>query len=235
MDEKTKKAINSFIKEKALLLMKHENKNIVQAGIPILNWQVFEKNGREFYVLPTNIFSSIIIEDKITDAVRLFPENFGSGNAKRVIAAIHSIEPSVHIDKYHEYLKREQFCYVVEVENGIVKDKILRIDLFREIKSDKGIGFDFIGGIFHCFKHFSFNDKPLSTGNEINNLSHPSELIYRVISAFFSNNDKGSSSGNFNSLIEYDKKYNLKASFYFEPITKVFFLNTAFKIKKETK
>ncbi len=113
-----------------------------------------------------------------------------------------------------------------------MNNKILRIDLFRHLKINNTGNFDFVGGLFHCNKHFSFKGIPLSTSKEINEIPYVEHLIYAIIKTFFLNTTINKKGLNYTSLIELNNKYNLRVEFYFEKETNVYFVNTAFKEKK---
>lgn len=225
------KMINDFIKMKSVELMKHEKKNSARIGFSEENFENIRIDNRNFYFISTNVFE-IIVNEILPIATNRFSERFGTGNARDVISAIHEIHQWFDLERYIESLKTENFCYVLEIVDNKISDKILRIDLFREIKLNSESKFDFVGGIFHGYKHFSFDGKPLSTNNEINDLKYPKELLHKIAEAFFINNLTNSEANTYFTEIEIDLEYNLKPVFYFEENTGVFFLKTAFKVQK---
>lgn len=160
------KLIHDFVKMKSVALMKHEEKNSARIGFSKNNIENIIIDNRNFYFISTNIFESIVNEI-LPIAINSFSDRFGTGNAKDVISAIHEIHQWFDLERYIEILKTENFCYVLEIFENRISDKMLRIDLFRDIKPNSENKFDFVGGIFHCYKHFSINSKPLSTSNEI--------------------------------------------------------------------
>lgn len=140
------------------------------------------------------------------------------------------------LEKYADYLKNEHFAWIVEVDKGEVKGNVLRLDLFRNLKavidSKKG-ELEFIGGIFHAFKHFSLNGRPLSTHQAKNDLDHPNCIFDIAIRGFFINEDKIVTKNSIKSSIKLDNKYILELVFYYEEKTDVYFLKTI--IKKESR
>lgn len=222
--------IRDFIKQKSLLLMDHEKKDHARTGIAINNYRAVVVDGKQYFIIPTNLFKAIIMEGKMIDATLNSPKKFGTGNAKDVIQAIYDLEPWFDLDRFIEILKTEQFCYVVEVIDGKVQDKLLRIDLYRDIKENKGGGFDFIGGIFHCFKHFSYKGSPLSISSEVNDITHPKELITKIIKAFFQGNVRQIDEFTFVSEVDIEEDRTLRLVFYFERNTGVYFIKTAHNI-----
>ncbi|MCM0667559.1 hypothetical protein [Flavobacterium tyrosinilyticum] len=223
------KIIRDFIKKKSLLLMDHEKKNHARTGIAINNYRTTEINGKIYYLIPTNLFTAIV-DRYLGIASAKYPNQFGTGNANDVIKAIYDLEPWFDLNRFNEILKTEQFCYVVEVKDGVINKKLLRIDLYRDIKENKNGGFDFVGGVFHCYKHFSYEGNPLSTSKEINDIKHPSVLIFKIITAFFQGDvtvvDKFTSY----SEVEINNNEKLKLVFYYEQNTEVFFVKTVHRI-----
>lgn len=223
------KIVREFIKKKSVLLMDHEKKNHAKVGIAINNYEVIEIGEKRFYVIPTNMFKAII-ERNIIIASTKFPERFGNGNAKDVIKAIYDLEPWFTLERFIEILQTEQFCYIVEIIDGEIQEKLLRIDLYRDIKENSIGGSDFIGGIFHCYKHYSFQGLPLSTNKEINDLENPKELVYKIINAFFTGKVKEVDENTFVSEVEINENEKLRLVFYYEKITGVYFVKTAHKV-----
>lgn len=225
--QKTRK----FIEKKALALMSHEKKDIVKAGFPINNYRKYLIDNRIFYCIKSNVFKAII-ESVHTEAQNKYPEYFGTGNALDVIKAIQMIEPTFEFDRHIEFLQNEQFAYIIESENGEIIDKILRVDLFRQLDDLKDDKKEFTGGIFHAFKHFSIDNINLSTGKDIHNIQYPEQILHYATRAFFIAESNFENPTKLVSRIELDEKYNLKFVFYLEEITGVFFIKTIHKEPK---
>lgn len=223
------KVVRDFIKQKSKLLMDHEKKNHAKTGIAINNYRVLHLDGKRYYLIPTNMFKAIVIENTLAMASAEYPHLFGIGNAKNVIEAIYNIEPWFDLERFIEILQTEQFCYVVEVLDDEVQEKLLRIDLYRHIKPNKDGGFDFVGGIFHCYKHFSFQGNPLSTSKEVNDIIHPRALISKIINAFFNVETVEGEKNTFVTEVEINGRH-LRLVFYFEEKTGVYFIKTALNI-----
>src|SRR5207249_3392110 len=94
-------------------------------------------------------------------------------------------EPVFEFDRFIDFLRDEQFAYVVESVEGEIVDKILRIDLFRRLDTNKQGLPEFTGGIFHALKHFSIEGRNLSTGKDIHEITHLEEIIRLATEAFF--------------------------------------------------
>jgi hypothetical protein len=224
--------VRDFVSEKSLKLMSHEDKNHAVTGIAITNYELIKNKEREIYFVPTNMFKAIL-DRKLYEATKKQAQLFGTGNANDVIEGIYKIETGfVSLSRFAEILRTEQFAYLIEVPNGVVNPNILRIDLFRDLKINSLGGYDFVGGIFHCFKHFSVDGVPLSTSKEINDLVQPKHLIVKIGEAFFGIKNNGVNPIGYVVDMHLNEKYDLRVVFYFESITQVYFLKTAFKIRK---
>ena len=221
----------SFMEEKALALMKHEKKDMVKSGLPIDNYNRYIIGNRSFYSMKANVFKHIIGSHWIR-AQQEFPEKFGTGHAMDVVEAIHAIEPTFDLPRFAEFLVNEQFAYVIEIKDGEVIPKVLRIDLFRELKKDKNGNLEFVGGIMHAAKHFSVNDVNLATGNDKHNISDPEEIIRLAVEAFFVANGMVEPPNKLVSRVSIDDKYDLKFVFYHETVTDVHFIKTIHKDPK---
>jgi hypothetical protein len=220
-----------FMERKALALMDHEGKAMVKAGLPIDNYTGYIIKERTFYAMKSNVFKDIM-RNVLMQAHKKFPERFGTDDAQDVLKALHEIEPTFEFERYIEFLRDEQFAYIIEVENGEVIDRILRIDIFRRIDTNMRGKPEFTGGIFHALKHFSIDGKNLSTGNDVHDIGHPEYIIRLATEAFFVADGEFETSTKYISKISLDNKYNLKFVFYLEENTKVFFIKTIHKEPK---
>lgn len=222
------KMVKDVVKEKSLLLKDHEKKGFCHAVVPFTDYVIRKIGGKTFCLVPNNVFN-LIIHQNLIRAQKKYPERFGNGNARDVIRALYDIEPLKDFDFFVEMLSREQFCYIVEINNDTdINPKVLRLDLYRKIEPNKDGGFDFVGGIFHCFKHFRYMGIPLSTGTDKNELAHPTNLILRIIEAFFVRTLKKKSKDTLISEYALNDSYHLKFVFYYEKETKVYFIKTTY-------
>lgn len=211
--------------------MKHETKDAAKVGFPIQNYRKYLIQGRTFYCIKSNVFDAII-DDYHVQAHKKYPEKFGTGNALDVIEAIYLIEPTRDLEWFVNFLRDEQFAYIIESDNGNIIDKILRIDLFRQLdKNDDGQN-EFTGGIFHAFKHFSIDDRNLSTGQDVHNIQYPECLLHFATEAFFIAKGTHVTTKELVSRIDLDNNYCLKFVFYFEENTGVYFIKTIHKEPK---
>ena len=121
---------------------------------------------------------------------------------------------------------------MIETSQGKVLDKILRLDLFRKLDKNEQEKLEFTGGIMHVMKHFSVNDRNLSTGKDIYNLNKPEDIIELIVKAFFIEEGNFETSTKLISMVDINEKYRLKFVFYLEEKTNVFFLKTIHKKSK---
>lgn len=213
--------------------MDHEKKEFCLAGVHSSNFERYTFDGRTFYLVPNNVFNAIIKKNLLI-AQEKYSDKFGTENAIDIIRALYEVEPWMDFESFKETLRKEQFCYVVEILDEKINDKVLRIDLYRQIEPNCNGNFDFVGGILHCFKHFSCNGRPLSTGNETIDLRFPFDLVLMTIKGFFLTELKMKPKNGFVSEIGFNYEHNLKFSFYHETKTDVYFLNTI-HIKKNNR
>lgn len=217
-----------YVQKKALELMSHENRNDAVTGVPLQNYRLFSIDDRFFYSVQGNTFK-VVVDEFLMDAQESYPDNFGTGEAHDVIEALRLINPLCELQRFIEYLSHEQFTYVFEAPNGVVVDRILRIDLFRLLKPDKKGKNEFIGGLFHALKHFSKNGVNYSTGVGGHEIDSPQDLVREIVDAFFSLDGEYETPNEYVVLKPYDEGYNLKFVFYREVNTGVFFLKTVYK------
>lgn len=228
MNHKDYNTVRYFIENKSFNLLKHENKNFAKVAFPIQNFSLQQIEGRTFYLVETNVFKEIM-QGVLIEALNMYPEKFGTGNALNVIEAIHLIEPIFDFENFVEFLRTEQFCFVIECDNGTIKDEVLRIDLYRHLSKKKDA---FIGGIFHALKHFSYIGKNLSIGKDINDITSIDQIIGIAIKGFFFSKKEAVNKKKFISRVHLNDSYDLKFAFHFEEKPGVFFIDTIFKKTK---
>lgn len=220
-----------YIKLKSLALMKHEGKEYATVGVLPENYTEYTINGRRFYSIKSNVFKHLL-ETFYLVAHTNYPNKFGTDNASDVIEALYNVRPIFDIPRYIEFLRSEQFAYLMESTEAKGPDKILRIDLFRKLDTSAQGSLEFTGGIFHVLKHFSVNGVNLSTGKDIHNIDHPERVIELIIRAFFIENGEFETPKKLISRVDIDERYRLKFVFYFEDNTNVFFIKTIHKERK---
>ena len=219
--------IRNYVEKKALELMKHERKNDAVTGVPLENYQVFKINGRVFYAVQTNTFK-FIMDELLLKAQLFSPNKFGTGEALDVLQALHSFKTtSFDFASFVNFLSHERCAYILEAENGIVIDRMLRVDLFRLLKMNSKNKHEFVGGVFHALKHFSRNGVNYSLGKGKFEIAHPQDLVEEIVHAFFSLTGVFENSKKYVVLKDY-KKYKMKCVFHRESNTEVYFLDTVY-------
>ena len=227
-------AAQAFLETKSLGLMSHEKKEMAKTGFPPQFYSIYPIHEKVFYACAPNTFQHIIFKDVLLKAVSNYPEKFGTGDAHDVIEAIRLIEPTFDTTERHaQFLKNEQFCFIMENKDGVIQDKVLRIDLFRSIQKKEDGKQEFIGGLFHAFKHFSYKGINLATGRDINDIQSPEAIIELAIKAFFMPEHVEETAKGFIGRISLDENYWLKFSFYLEQVNGVHFINTVYKERKK--
>jgi hypothetical protein len=221
--------MHAFVDRKSVELMHAQKKPFAIAGMDISHWTVITVMKKRFFVVSRHIFSEII-EEVLVEAVRRFPEKFGTGRAEDVIEAIYEVSPEGRREDFAELLRVEQFCYVLQIVDGVVNERVLRIDLFRMIEANEEGGTDFTGGAFHALKHFSFDGVPLSTHKASHDI-HPRFIIIMLTKAFFIDLDHGKqvNPNVYKVVTPLDEKYDQVISFYYESEAAVYFVKTIFK------
>ena len=139
-----------------------------------------------------NIFLSMIKEQYL-NAFDNYKDNFGTGDALDVLKALY-LNSGFRETRYcflryiDVALAYETCCYAFFKRGNAFDDEFLRIDLFREIKPNKDNPdkLEFIGGLFHALKHFSYQGRNLSIGCEVEHTEVDSlmEVVKRCIIAF---------------------------------------------------
>lgn len=237
------KCINHFIGNKALLLMGHESKKSAHTGFPLSNYTHLRIDERNFYCVSTNIFKQIIDNDILLYATKQYADKFSTGNAYDVVEAVYLSTkeklPVIYefyknrLDNFLELL-RGAHCYIVEYTAEVLGDKVLRLDLFRCVRENKASegNYDFVGGLFHSFKHISVEGVNLSVGVESNvEIYNPMRIInYAVKSFFFTKLVTSKKDNKFTSLVYFDDRYGLLFVYHYERTPDVYFVDT---IRKE--
>ena len=205
--------------------------------IPSLDNIISKQIGQnKYHYYFTNIFYGLIAENVLIDAAEKYTKLFGTGNSEDIIKALNLIRPGFCSDD--SIYREEQFCYVIEEDlfGELNESNVLKIQLFRfqDLQTNTTSCKEFTGGLFHAFKHFSFNgiNLSISKNTEYNLDYYPSYFISDINNAFFNSkliltkdkNGKEGLLGKFNNidfLFFYDKNIDLG----------VYFLTTAYHNK----
>lgn len=197
-------------------------------------------DGETYIVGAGNIITGIVAE-VLPAACKKYPESFGARDAHKVIEAIYKTRPELGYDNmtdYEDHLSNEQFAMVFKIEqDGTVNHNVLRLDLFRMIKEEiKNPGKDeFIGGIMHLLKHFTFEGYNLSTNIGENELKHPTQIIGLAIKCFFeSKHIYTDGRKGFKTITPWQNEKEIVCSFYPEQDIEIFFINTMYIRQKKS-
>ena len=209
--------------------------DMFQYGFPINEIYHYKTGdeGEDFYIIyNTGFFSTILRQIKL--AQQQYPQKFGTGNAADLIDALYDVSNYRLLGDRTDYLNHLidwNCCYVVYRKNGGYND-ILRIDLLRDTKPNKKdpTKVDIVGGLLHVLKHFSIDGKNLGTGTDINNVFDVTHLVYLIAMAF--RQKKKEDKCKYDAIQKFDS-YVMHASFYRNPTTGVYYLNTYFKDRNE--
>lgn len=221
-------ASRKFMEQKGSALMHHEKKDGAKVGVPINNYLIYGDDEIQYYLVRSNVFMHLV-DGMIMEAKDQFPEYFGTGDASDVIDGLLKHYPYGEKDWYIDFLKDEQFCYIMQLKNGTFSDKILRVDLFRQYKENAKGKKEFVGGLFHMLKHFSHGGIPLSTGKGETEIVHINELLTNIAIAFFTNPHIEEQQDSYVIKVSLSEKYQLRIVLYYEVNTGVYFIRTAHK------
>lgn len=227
MTQKELSNIREFINCKSILLMKSEGRSFAKSGFDISHYSEIGFAGRKFVIISTNIFYQIL-NSVLIEACEKYPEYFGKDDVNKVLEALYQIENVGTIDQFSDFLKTEQFAWILELVNGNVSSHVLRVELFRKVNKLKNdeTKTEFTGGVFHSFKHFTYKGIPLSTKKENKEINHPKSIIEFLIQGFFFTELKLKVENKYESKLNLIDGRELCFSFYKENVTNIYFVNS---------
>jgi hypothetical protein len=138
--------IRDFIGDKAQKLGKHESKDMVRVGLDPTNYRVVKFMGKRFAIISTRVIRAILY-DVLPKATEQYPDHFGKQSTSLVIEALYKIEPENSLDFFAEFIRNEQFFWIVGLEEGNVLERVLRIEPYRKIDKNPDGTSDFTGGL----------------------------------------------------------------------------------------
>lgn len=191
-------ALMSYVKPKLFQLWSHENTVREERGIEKLDsfqigfsideiYHYYAEGDHNFYIV-YNVSCHSLLREGILEALKAFPEKFGTGNAMDVVDALYEVNVFKNLgdkDNFIKFLANNACCYVVYANEEGFGD-ILRLDTFRKVEERNGMqdAYDFTGGLMHVLKHFSYEGRNLSLGNDVYNLFNLEHLVYLIAMAF---------------------------------------------------
>ena len=242
LTEEEYNTIMPLLADKCLALWEHENevaktdadlKDTYIGRVAYPNCLAFNyDDGSKIFKLMTNK-SRHMLKENYYEAIDRFPDSFGTGNANDVLEALYlcsgADQMKWDITRYVDYLKNDgSTFYYYQNPDGSLCDDVLKLDFFRIIQNNG----EFTGGLFHAFKHFSINEKNLSTNkDEINDIGSIDNLLRIIAEAFYKYERTRVSDDSPNekvSLPSYDNRHYLQFVFYKEVISGVYFLKTCY-------
>ncbi len=219
--------IRRFVEQKSLSLMKKEGRPFAKAGFDISKHHEVEVENRNFVVIATNVFYHML-DSVLAEACEKYPELFGNDNVHGVLEALYKAEQVNQFEDFGDFLKTEQFAWILELVDEQVNPKILRVELFRKIDTGRNDASktEFTGGLFHAFRHFNYKGIPLSTKREKNNLEHPKTIIDLLIKGFYFSELEFTDDKKCYSISRLNEEYEMRFDFYYEPKTDIYFVNS---------
>ncbi len=227
MTKKELQNLREFINRISILLMNAEIRSFVKSGFDDSHYHELNYGDRKFVIICTNVFYHIL-ESVLIEACEKYPENFGKDDVNKVLEALYLIENIGPPNQFSEFLKKEQFAWIIELVDESIGPNILRVELFRKTNTlkDDNLKNEFTGGIFHVFKHFTFKGIPLSTKKENKEIEHPKSIIEFLIQGFFFTELIMKSEYKYESKWIFANGKKMHFSFYKENISGVYFINS---------
>ena len=215
-------------------LLEHENivrefqgnkpKDYFHGRYPLTNCCSYVFDDCIAYRVNNNLFIEIL-RSYYPHALLNHSDLFKTGDAKAIIQALYNVMPTLgwSLERFAKFLSNEISIYCILKRNSGYGE-ILRIDLFRKLCPNKMQleKFDFIGGVFHLMKHFSIGGLNLSVGKDRNDIFDIENLIWLIICSFVEYIKTGQE-------ISINENHVLKASFYKEAETDIYYINTLYK------
>jgi len=225
--------IQKRMEEISLILMNHENKNFCLAKVHPYSWRhiSYKDNQKEynFVIVPSPAFNRLIIQREYPKIVEKFPYLFGTGNDWDIVKAIKEYDKKRQVREYSDqeffdYIRGETMAYVFKVEdNGAISERILRLDLCRNINPNK----IFQGGIFHVFKHFTPEGfSTISSHHGEFGVETFSEIYRHVILNFFSDDFQKEKGNCYEAKSLLRDGHTLRGIYYKEDNIPVSFINS---------
>ena len=184
-------------------------------------------NNQVMYLIPYLSFYNFLVYH-LPQALYNHPHLFGTKDAKDVISAVYGVsgyDKIGSIDDYQHSLIDNACCYfLLRNASGELSNKIFRLDLFRHILSNDMNGHDFDGGLMHAYRHCSWNNLKLSSGNGEAELSCLWDLPLFIGKAILTDNESEQKSS---TTFEYDGRV-WQIKYHIDTDTKVYYLKTAF-------
>ena len=184
-------------------------------------------NNQIMYMIPYLPFYNFLVYH-LPQALYIYPDLFGTKDAKDVISALFSVSGYDKIGSIEDYQQSliDNACsyFLLRNAKGELSNKILRLDLFRYIILNSRKVYDFVGGLMHAYRHCSWNCMKLSSGNGETKLNYLWDLPLFIGKAILTD---GESEQKCSTNFEEDGRV-WQINYHIDPDTKVYYLKTAF-------
>lgn len=225
--------IQKKMEEISLTLMNHEDKNYCLAKVHPNSWKWIphKHNQKEcnFIIIPSPAFNNLIIQQEYLKIIDKFPLSFGTGNDWDIVKAIKKYDKKRLVREYSDqeffdYIRGETMAYIFRIEeNRTISDRILRLDLCRNINRDN----IFQGGIFHVFKHFTPKGfHTISSHQREYRVETFSEIYQYIILNFFSDDFEKENGSCYEAKSLLRDGHTLRGIYYKEDDISVSFINS---------
>lgn len=198
----------------------HHALQLIHCGRIALNEDV-----HSYFILPCRYFEDLIMKENLLEVVKQNPNLFGTGETINVLEGLHKVVGNyLPFDKFKEFFSQEKFAYIGEYdENGLKRNKILRLDFYRI-----DCGNIFIGGLFHAFRHFNFQDIAVTTKKGEHKMSWIHHFMTALVKAFLCQELEQDSKDPkcYISRIK-QENHTFKFVFFYNKEANVYFLDTA--------
>lgn len=231
-----KQQINSI----STKLMETEKKDFCLCKISEINWlhikHIVDGKPRDYIIVPSVSFKNLILNRGYLRMVSEKPESFGTGNAWDIIRTLKQnnnlIDKNISDMDFLSYISGETMAYVFKINaNNEISDKILRMDLCRDVRGNA-----FVGGLFHLFKHFTIEDyETISNEKKQFVLKKWDDLYSLIIDNFFSDDFERSKGNVYIGYSRLKDGHFLKGAYYKEESSNVYFINTVHILSDRTK
>ena len=237
-------SLMTYLQPKTKSIWVHENENrlknnqpaldVYQARFSLLNCYPHNVGDGNWFVVDANSGFLQVVRADLCRAAESFPKKFGTGNADDVLDALYSVSVFAQFGKsreeYIQHIIDTYYCYVVYNCDGRWGD-IMRVDLFRLLKHDKD-GRSFLGGLLHTLKHFNVDGEYLSTGKENLESFDVEHVVYLIAMAFRLKTKDVLKANDYVAIQALTKDVYMKAVFYLDKYTGVYYLNTYHKDRR---
>ncbi|MBQ7422186.1 MAG: hypothetical protein IJV27_08605 [Prevotella sp.] len=205
---------------------------LYQEGFSIEECYAYKVDNTIFYFACNYSFLKVV-EKNLLVARKNFPYLFGTSDANHILDALYKESGQCcSKEEYCEYLRNYACCYHFHEIDGELNTDILRIDLFRLLKTCKNNPncLEFVGGFLHSLDHFSINGQNLATGNDINDISDVDDVLIYIAKAFLK--CEGKKGKEIKVKVQMNTGKPLNCVFFWDDEKGVYYLTTIHRIEE---